>query len=78
MYFFVLNCLYSNMVQGAQENHDVLQLVPKIASLLCLTVLLCKYCVIHLSLWLRQITQTLALITLAIMLNLIQLLTLFI
>ena len=31
------------MVQGAQENHDVLQLVPEIPSLLDLTVLLCKY-----------------------------------
>ncbi|KAJ7371625.1 hypothetical protein OS493_024302 [Desmophyllum pertusum] len=30
-------------VEGAQEKHDVLQLVPEIASLLCSRVLLCKY-----------------------------------
>ena len=31
--------MYTNIVQGAQEeNHDVLHLVPEIASLLCITV----------------------------------------
>ena len=35
-------------------------------------IIMASVCVIRLSLWLRQITQTLALIIIAIMLNLIQ------